>query len=69
MRPGRFDTFVSCCKTDRSRRKPKGVTFFGAERIFFYLTGILYGRQLEKVVGPFGLESGIEDVRQNAGVP
>ena len=38
---GRLDTFVSCCKTKRSTRKPKarrgfiGIKFFGPERVFF----------------------------------
>ena len=37
---GRLDTFVSCCKTKRSTRKPKvcrgfiGIKFFGPERVF-----------------------------------
>jgi hypothetical protein len=53
MEPGRLDTFVSCGKTKRSTRKPKarrdfiGVKFFGPEKVFFHLTGTLYGWQLE----------------------
>ena len=57
MEPRRLDTFVSCCKTKRSTRKPKtsrdfiGVKFFGPEKVFFHLTGTLYGWQLERVAG------------------
>jgi len=53
METGRLDTFVSSGKTKRSTRKSKpsrdfiGVKFFGPEKVFFHLTGTLYGWQLE----------------------
>jgi len=59
MEPGRLDTFLSSGKTKRSTRKPKarrdfmGVKFFGPEKIFFHLTGTLYGWQLERVFSLF----------------
>ena len=59
MEPGRLDTFVSSGKTKRSTRKPKpswdfiGVDFSGPEKIFFHLTGTLYGWQLERVASLF----------------
>ncbi len=57
MEPGHLDTFVPSGKTKRSTRKPKarrdftGVQSFGPEKIFFHLTGTLYGWQLETVAG------------------
>jgi len=59
MEPGRLDTFLSSGKTKRSTRKPKarrdfmGVKFFGPEKIFFHLTGTLYGWQPEALSVPF----------------
>jgi len=59
MELGRLDTFVSSGKTKRSTRKPKpswdfiGVKFFGPEKVFFHLTGTLYGWQLNTLSALF----------------
>ena len=53
MELGRLDRFVSSGQTKRGTRKPKprwdliGVKFFGPEKMFFHLTGTLYGWPLQ----------------------